>query len=486
MTTTLLRSVRRVPLAGESPEPVDVRLSDGIIAEIGVDLDAPDAEVVHGEGRWIAPGLWDEHTHFEQWAQAALRVDTAGTTDPAQACQRVADHIAGLDGGADTLVVGFGHRMSAWSRLPVTSELDAVSGAHPVILMAGDAHSGWLNTAAMRMLGVSFDGVCTEADWFALMPRVPDDPAALSRARVRRLRELAALGVVGIVDLVMDDHLGPWQRLVGAGVTIPRVDVGVFPSTLDEVIRAGLRTGDDVPGGAGLVRMGSLKIIADGSLSSLTAAVRDSDGCTHGHFAYTLAQLVDMQTRAREHGLTVATHAIGDAALSQVLDAYEASGAAGTIEHAQLVYRADIPRILKLGLTLSVQPWQLVDDWPSMDRLWAGRTADAFPLRTLIDAGVPLRLGSDAPVAPLDPWKAMAAAVHRNTPDLESWHPEQRITVLEAFSASVRTRVAVGQPADVILLDANPLESGRDSSADAKRLLDARVSATYVAGIRTH
>ena len=486
MTTTLLRAVRRVPLAGESTEPVDVLLSDGAITGVGVGLDAADAEVVQADGRWIAPGLWDEHTHFEQWAQAALRVDTAGTTDPAQACRKVADHIAGLDGPADSLVVGFGHRMSAWSRLPATSELDAVSGAHPVILMAGDAHSGWLNTAAQSMFGVSFDGVCTEADWFALMPRVPDDREALSRARLRRLRELAALGVVGIVDLVMDDHLGPWQRLVEAGVAIPRVDVGVFPSTLEEVIGAGLRTGDAVPDGAGLVRMGSLKIIADGSLSSLTAAVRDADGCTHGHFAYTLEQLVEMQTRAREHGLTVATHAIGDACLSQVLDAYETSGATGTVEHAQLVDRADIARILRLGLTLSVQPWHLVDDWRSMDQLWAGRTADAFPLRTLLDAGVPLRLGSDAPVAPLDPWKAMAAAVHRGAVDEPSWHPEQRLSVLEAFRASVRTRVDVGQPADVILLDENPLDPQPDSAATASRLLGATVSATYVAGLRTH
>jgi predicted amidohydrolase YtcJ len=232
--------------------------------------------------------------------------------------------------------------------------------------------------------------------------------------------------------------------------------------------------------------MGSLKIIADGSLSSLTAAVRDSDGCTHGHFAYTLAQLVDMQTRARENGLTVATHAIGDACLSLVLDAYEASGATGTIEHAQLVDRADIARIVRLGLPLSVQPWQLVDDWRSMDQLWPGRTDDAFPLRTLIDAGVPLRLGSDAPVAPLDPWKAVAAAVHRNTPDLASWHPEQRISVLEAFRASVRTRIEVGQPADAILLDANPLEPQPNSAETAARLLGTEVSATYVAGDRTH
>jgi hypothetical protein len=374
--------------------------------------------------------------------------------------------------------------MSSWSREPVTAELDAVSGAHPVVLMAGDAHSGWLNSAAQRLYGVSFEGVCIEGDWFALMPRVADDPRALADARLRRIRELFALGVVGLVDLVMDDHLGPWQALAAAEVALPRVQVGVFPGTLDEVVDAGLRTGDPLPGGGGLLRMGSLKIIADGSLSSLTAGVRDAHGEVHGHFAYSLDELVFLQARARAHGLTVATHAIGDACLRQVLDAYEASGATGTIEHAQLVDRAEIPRILRLGLPLSVQPWHLVDDWRAMDVLWAGRGGDAFPLRSLLDAGVPLRLGSDAPVAPLDPWRAMAAAVHRNTPDFASWHPEERITVAEAFRASVRTRVAVGQPADVILLDVNPLDAQPDSAATAQLLLDATVSATYVAGAR--
>ena len=482
----LLRSVRRVPLDGEPVEPVDVMLADGRITAIGVGLDPADAVVEDGDGRWVAPGLWDEHTHFEQWAQTSLRVDTAGTSDPAEACRLVADHIATLEGHHDSLVVGFGHRMSAWSREPVTAELDAVSGAHPVVLMAGDAHSGWLNGAAQRLYGVSFAGICTEGDWFALMPRVADDPQALAEARLRRIREMFAFGVVGLVDMVMDDHLGPWQRLAAEGVALPRVDVGVFQSTLEEVIEAGLRTGDPIPGGDGLLRMGSLKIIADGSLSSLTAGVRDTRGDVHGHFAYSLDELVALQTRARTHGLSVATHAIGDACLSQVLDAYEASGAAGTIEHAQLVDVKDIPRILRLGLPLSVQPWHLVDDWRAMDALWPGRTDDAFPFRSLLDDGLTLRLGSDAPVAPLDPWRAMAAAVHRNTPDMPSWHPEERISAPEAFRASVRTRVAVGQPADVILVEDNPLQPLADSSATASRLLRTTVSATYVAGARRH
>ena len=138
------------------------------------------------------------------------------------------------------------------------------------------------------------------------------------------------------------------------------------------------------------------------------------------------------------------------------------------------------------SLPLNVQPWHLVDDWRAMDQLWPGRCDDAFPFRSLLDAGVTLRLSSDAPVAPLDPWRAMAAAVHRNTPDLDSWHPSERITATEAYRASVRTRVAVGQPADVILLATNPLGPQADSAAAASQFMGARVEATYVGGVRAH
>lgn len=483
MTATLLRSVRRVPLDGESGEPVDVLLDEGRICAIGIGLDPGNAAVEECDGRWIAPGLWDEHIHFEQWAQAALRIDTSGSRSPEEACRLVAKHIATLDGPDDSWVIGFGHRLSAWKGEPTTSLLDAVSSTHPVVLMAGDAHSGWLNSEAQRRYGVSFDGVCTEGDWFGLMPHVADDPHALSHARLGRIQELFALGVVGVVDMVMDDYLGPWQALAAKGVVLPRVQIGVFPGTLDEVIAAGLRSGDEVPGGEGLLRMGSLKIIADGSLSSLTAARRDPRGNVSGYFAYTLAELVEMQVRARINGLSVATHAIGDASLSQVLDAYEKSGATGTIEHAQLMDRSEISRILRLGLPVSVQPWHLVDDWRAMDELWPGRCDDAFPFRSLLDAGVTLRLGSDAPVAPLDPWRAMAAAVHRNTPEVASWHPEECISAAEAFRASVRTRVAVGHVADVILLDTNPIETQPDTATTAQHLLSANVNATYIAGV---
>ena len=91
-----------------------------------------------------------------------------------------------------------------------------------------------------------------------------------------------------------------------------------------------------------------------------------------------------------------------------------------------------------LGVRASVQPAHLLDDRDVTERLWPGRSERCFPLRWMLDEGVDVVLGSDAPVSPLDPWLAVAAAVHRSGDEREPWHPEQSITVREALAASDR------------------------------------------------
>jgi hypothetical protein len=183
----------------------------------------------------------------------------------------------------------------------------------------------------------------------------------------------------------------------------------------------------------------------------------------------------------RRAGLSVATHAIGDRALDAAVQAYAATGARGSIEHAQLTTSQGIAEMSRLGLTASVQPAHLLDDHQTTDRVWAGQAGRCFTLRALLDHGVEVALGSDAPVAPLDPWLAIAAAVHRGLPGDEPWHPEQAITAAEAIAASVDgRRIAAGQPGDVALLDFDPLAS------HAARLRAMRAALTCVAGRVVH
>ena len=129
----------------------------------------------------------------------------------------------------------------------------------------------------------------------------------------------------------------------------------------------------------------------------------------------------------------------------------------------------------------SVQPEHAVDDRDVADRYWAGRTHRAFAYRSLLDAGVELVLGSDAPVAPLDPWVTLAAAVHRSGDDRPSWHPEQEIPLDVALAASAGPAgpIAVGRPADLVITDLDPVACRRRPAAHdaggrdvARRALD--------------
>ena len=237
------------------------------------------------------------------------------------------------------------------------------------------------------------------------------------------------------------------------------------------------------------MRVGSLKVITDGSLGTRTAACSHSyPGDPHNHGVLTVAPdaLADLMTRATGGGLSCAVHAIGDLANSHALDAFALTGATGTIEHAQLVAHADIPRFARLGVGASVQPEHAIDDRDMTDTIWAEQTAIAYPLRSLADAGANLLFGSDAPVAALDPWAAMAAAVHRTRDGREPWHPDQAVDAATALAASMgagslaRATLVPGDVADLVVVDRDPL------TADEPSLRATEVQATLLAGRLTH
>jgi predicted amidohydrolase YtcJ len=190
-------------------------------------------------------------------------------------------------------------------------------------------------------------------------------------------------------------------------------------------------------------------------------------------------ELVPLMRRAWAHGLEPAVHAIGDHANQIGLDAFEAVGCRGRIEHAQLVASADLPRFAQLGVIASVQPAHAPDDRDVADRHWDGRTGRAFPYRSLLAAGATLEIGSDAPVAPLDPWDGIASAVTRTDDDRPAWHPEQRIPVEVALAAAAggRRSVEVGDVADLLVAERDPARG---------ELRDMPVVVTMVGGRITH
>ncbi len=497
MTRFVLRSVRPVPLEGGPPEqgrtagdPVDVLVDNGRVAEVGPSLSAaPGTEEVEGEGRWLIPGLWDQHVHLGQWTLASHRLDLAGTRSVADVLALVRER---LDAYPDVPVVGWGHRPAGWTEQPTVAHLDDLAGLRPVVLISGDGHHAWMNSVAMRGLGVpEREGMISEREWFRVYPRLVrlvGSDGLSPDAYLHTMQQAAAKGVVGLVDLEFDQGVRDWPDRAAAGAELLRVRVGAYVDTMDAFLGAGLRTGAHMPGCGPLITMGPLKVISDGSLNTRTAWCCSpyEDGST-GAPNITSSGLRAVMEAANRHRLEVAIHAIGDAAVAQALDAYEATGARGTIEHAQLIQWQDAKRMAALGVRASVQPAHLLDDRDLTEWLWPDRSERCFALRWLHDEGVTIAMGSDAPVASLDPWQALAAAVHRSADERDPWSPEQSLTPREALAASTDGwgTVAPGHPADLALLDADPLPSGstRDQAAALRAM---PVAATWVDGRLVH
>ncbi|WP_163508847.1 amidohydrolase [Fodinicola acaciae] len=459
MPDLLLRRARVLRLAGPAgsvAEPADILVSDGRIRVIGdASAYATGAEQLDLDGRYILPGLWDRHVHFTQWAISRQRLDLTGAGSAADVVALVAARVA----ASDEPVVGYGFRDGLWPDRPHRDDLDRVAPHVPVFLAANDLHSGWCNSAALRIAGFAGHptGLLRETDFMTALRSVP--VSAKLDAAVRDAAEAAAArGVVGIVDLEFGANLDTW---IQRQTPLLRVECGVYASQLDDAIERGVRTGDVLPETGGLVTMGPLKVITDGSLNTRTAYCHDpyADG-GHGELIVPPDELVPLMRRAAAHGIDAAIHAIGDHANRLALDAFAAVGCRGSIEHAQLLAPADVGRFAELGVVASVQPQHAVDDRDVADRYWHGRTHRAFPYRDLLDAGAELVFGSDAPVASLDPWISAAAAVERRDDDRPAWHPEQEITVAEALAASTNRRrsIRVGDFADLVITDDNPLD----------------------------
>ncbi|WP_290807185.1 amidohydrolase family protein [Herbiconiux sp.] len=555
---------------------VDVTIIDGIVAAIeparSGDPSHQDAQLIALDGRWVVPGLWDNHVHFSQWAAASRRLDVSAARSAAEtvalvaaALRRATHSVSGAHsdagsshrsfaaasgtiggapgttprqtepagGGADARVaplVGVGFRDGLWPDEPTAALLDAVTGPHPVVLISGDLHCCWLNSAALAQTGLAGHptGLLREEEAFAVHRALDEVPAEVVDAwALDSAQAAAARGVVGIVDLEMAWNHEVWTRRLAAGHDLLRVEFGVYPHHLDRAITEGIRTGTPVSapsdragspvsapsdragspasrggfgssvtapraalaGGASvLVHVGPFKVITDGSLNTRTAYCFDEypglegQPGSRGLLTTPPDELRALLTRAVAAGFVPAVHAIGDHANRLALDAFEELGCGGSLEHAQLVSESDFGRFAALGVTASVQPEHAMDDRDVAERYWSGRTGRSFALASLLEAGAVLAMGSDAPVAPLDPWVTMAAAIGRARDGREPWHPEQSIAASAALAASARGRTSsrVGDVADIAVTELDPLATPPDA------LRTMPVALTLLAGRPTH
>jgi len=467
---------------------VDLHLSAGRLVDIApAGALARRGAVLDADGGWVIPGLWDHHVHTVQWALVAEREPLGDVGSAAEAARRMGTAAPLGDGRR----IGTGFRDALWPDEMTLAELDAATGDTPTYLINADVHSVWLNSAALRREGFAADetGVLREEPAFEISRRLnAADPLVGDRLVGAAPQTAAARGIVGVVDLDMAWNADAWRRRLDTGFDTTRIRFGIYPPQLDRALSEGLSSGDALDG-AGLVRVGPLKVITDGSLGTRTAACSHAyPGDPHNHGLLTVSPeaLVEMMTRATGGGLECAVHAIGDVANSHALDAFASTGATGTIEHAQLVAHADVPRFARLGVGASVQPEHAIDDRDLTDTIWATQTGIPYALRSLAASGANLLFGSDAPVAALDPWAAMAAAVFRTRDGRPAWRPEEGLDAATALAASTAggshtgSALFPGDLADLAVVDRDPL------TATEQGLRATSAHATMIEGRLTH
>ena len=488
----------------DSDEPMDMVIDEGRIVAItaGEKEKSCGLATIDAGGMWVIPGLWDCHTHFTQWSYTLGRLDLIGARSAHEAMEMLRGHLSQLRSegrlNPNRYVVGMRFRHSLWAddEQPTLAAIDEVSGDQPVALSSADMHCGWVNSAAARMLGVQVgeSGLVGELEWFDAYCRLDNAPGAaeeLDRLLREAERDAASKGIVGIRDYEMAENIDTWIGRFARGINGLRVQAGVYPERLDQAIDDGWHTGDELPGSNGLGHVGAMKLISDGSLNTRSAYCSTPysgiNPETFGAMSYTPEQIESYMSAATKHGFDIACHAIGDEANTIVLDCAERTKAHGSIEHAQMLKPTDIPRLAKLGLAASIQPQHAMDDRDVITRFWAHPAGIPYAFKSLHDAGTRLLMGSDAPVAPLDPWLAISAAVFgTESSEREPFQPEQCLdfdTALASSTAVGRERLRVGDMADLVLLDRNP--SAADSPEEM-RAMPRHVQATMLAGRWTY
>ncbi|WP_372406253.1 amidohydrolase [Streptomyces luteireticuli] len=455
-TTILLRN-------GEVHSPADpfataMVVERGHIAWVGSEgaadsfADGVD-EVIDLNGALVTPAFTDAHVHTTATGLALTGLDLTGAATLAEALDRVRAHAAARP--ADRILLGHGWDADRWPerRAPSRAELDAATGGRPLYLTRADVHSAVVTTALLDLVphlrdlrGFSPDGPLTDAAHHAVRTaaHAAVTPAQRTAAQRAVLARAASLGIGSVHEcagpqISGEDDLTGLLRLA-AEEPGPRV-VGYWAEAVASANDAARIRELGAVGAAG-------DLFVDGSLGSHTACLHepyaDAPGST-GTAHLDVAAVAAHVTACTEAGLQAGFHAIGDAALTAVVDGVRAAAgklgldrvraARHRIEHAEMLTPGHIAAFAEFALTASVQP-AFDAAWGGEDGMYAARLGrerarTLNPYAALLRAGVPLALGSDSPVTPLDPWGTVRAAAFHRT-------PEHRVSVRAAFTAHTR------------------------------------------------
>ncbi len=512
---------------GEMAEAVAVRGNK--ILRVGSNRDVkrmrrPQTVTIDAHGASVLPGFNDAHAHMVPAGLALSHIDLVDATT----LEEIQDAIGAY---------ATAHPELAWVRgrgwyyepfpggMPTRQQLDVLVPDRPAYLTAYDGHTGWANSAALQLAGITrrtpnpANGTIVKDAWsgeptgvlkesaMELMRRVM--PQATREDRLAAVREATAVahryGVTSVQNAGGDaDDLALYGAMREAGELNVRIYTalsatpGLTEADIDQFDRVRAQFPDDP-----LLKTGAIKLMLDGVVETHTAALLEpyADRGTTGQLNYTPADLTRIVTLLDRRGWQVLIHAIGDRAVRVALDAFEAAAAANPastverrhrIEHIETIDPIDVPRFAALGVIASQQPFH---GSPDQLELWTTRLgrerADRGWMATTLRAnGARVVFGSDWPVVSVDPRFGLHVAATRTAPHGQpegGFVPAERMPLASAIDAYTaagayasfdeqrKGTLKAGMLADIVILTSDVFE-------EEARLLDAEVATTIFDG----
>lgn len=422
-------------------------------------------------------------------------------------------------------ILGHGWNQNNWSEgFGDVALLDDVAPDNPAYLTAKSLHAAWVNSQALQQAGITDqtpdpsggqigryqdgrpNGILYESAMQLVKDIIPEPSLeTIVRAIGDTQETLWRMGITGVHDFDQQRCFSALQILHSRGELKLRVQKSIPLEGLPHAVELGLRSGF----GDDYLRVGSIKIFADGALGPRTAAMinpYENEPENRGILMMDAEEIYEHGRLAVQNGFSLAIHAIGDLANHEVLNAYQQlqtldkddelmsppKSLRHRIEHVQLIHQDDAGRLARLGIVASMQPIHATSDMNMADRYWGERSAFAYAWREQLEQGAHLAFGSDAPVESPNPFFGLHAAVTRRredgTPGIDGWHPGQKLsleqslhayTIGPAYTAGIENRLgklSAGYHADLLILDEDPFY------CDPDQLRIIKPTATMIAG----
>ena len=438
------------------------------------------------KGRTVLPAFCDCHTHFLGYVEALARLNLESARTLSRALDLIEKFVKNKK--PSEWVLGYNWDANSWkdSPQPDKKALDQISALHPMAFSARDGHQLWVNSLALKMAGMDestgeisggqigrypnsneLSGILKDKARKPVEELIPEeiDSTLVKKA----IQNLHRKGITAIHNMENGRSLSFFQELESQDKLSLRVWQTIAKTNLDDAIRAGLRTGF----GSDKLRIGGVKLFADGALGSRTALMfepYENEPDNLGLEMLSHKELADLVKKASHAGISAVIHAIGDQANYRALQAIKTSGnndkLRHRIEHCQIVRPVDLDLFAEHKVIASFQPIHCPNDYGMAVRHWGNRNLNAYPIGSLWKRRVTICFGSDFPLYDFDPILGIYTAVNRTLPGSENpaWNPAQKISVAQAILAYTRNAayasgrekelgtLAPGKLADLVIL----------------------------------